>query len=268
MGCTMVKYNPANKATQGSPDEGDDDGSMEEQRSTSDTVNQMLDNYNEIKERTTRSISETEAYERLPEGAQIRDGKLWVPDRRYSSEYERDMLSFTEAKRQALLTKLENPDASNVEIANEIGHSNSLVGRALNHFGFLLDDPVLLHGFVYQGITSSDYWTVEVGNKVFSFPSREVAEEYVANNWSDSDVVVCSPEDEEVQLSGESEESQPEESQESQESEVEDDTEDEDAEDSGVYVPVSLSLEEIRTLIIDTDDEELQSKLLRQVYEQ
>lgn len=185
MGVAMAKYNPATKAAERAKDP--DDG-KEEEPSESDTVSQMLENYEEYE--THRSRPPTDVLERLPDHAEMQHGELWIPDPEIAYNYHRGKMSLTDMRRRVLLTKLENPDATNVEVANMVECSDSLVSRTTTVFGFLLDDPYLIDAFVYEGLVPTDYFVVRNGDEEFAFPLREQAVKVGKQLWTDEFEVV------------------------------------------------------------------------------
>jgi len=297
VGVAMVKYNPATKAAERAEDLN---GGKEEESSESDIVSQMLENYEEYE--THRSRPQTDVVERLPDHAEMKDGKLWVPDPETAYDFNRNRMSLTELRRRVLLMALENPDATNVEVADIVGCSNSLVSRTKTVFGFLLDDPYLLDAFVYKGQVPSDYFVVRNGDEEFAFPLKEQAVEAGEELWG-GDCQIVAPEDDdavfETEDDSEDESSlSPEELEDSlgpdsetstdssgdDSDDFEDQTERDEPEPSDTgsadhvekdgldeseerIVSLSVTLEEFSSLLRGADDE-LHLRLLQQLYDQ
>jgi len=236
----MAKYNPATKAVERAKNPND---SEEEETPESDTISQMLENYEECK--SYRSRPPTDVLERLPDHAEMQDGKLWIPDPETAYDYNRHKMSLTEKRRRILLTKLENPDVTNIEVADMVGCSDSLVSRTTTVFGFLLDDPYLIDAFVYKGQVPSDYFLVRKGDEEFAFPLREQAVEVGEQLWTDEFEVVR-PEGNVIEHDDEPEDDE-------LDDESEDETEDDESEDESSLSPEELE-DSLKPSSVETTD--------------
>lgn len=179
----MVKYNPVKKATDDMGEETSN-GMAAEESSDDTTVVEMLEKYEEIKNSTDEKISETEAYEHLPQEAVVVDGRLRIPDDRDSSESDFQFL--TEARKKILRAYAESPDCSNAELARRADLSQSFVSRTLSNWDWLLQDPFLFEAFVLEGRQSQDSWRLVQGDVALHVPSKAHAVKQMKQKWAES----------------------------------------------------------------------------------
>ena len=162
-------------------EEGDQDGR--------EVVEQMMSNYEDYREQTDQTASPSSVVPDLPDKFVYEDGKLFTTDKYSKNSKGGDSrISLTEIRKEALMAKVENPDATLQEVAESVGCSGSVVSRAITHFGELLEEPKLFEAFVLEGRAPSDSWKVvhEDGTTVTA-PSKKIAKRKLREMFVEGD---------------------------------------------------------------------------------
>lgn len=120
---------------------------------TEETVDDLLEKYEEVKNGTRCSLSPHEVKEHLPEKACIKEGKLRVE----ASTRDDDYANLTPMRKEIL--RALNRGLSTEEIVNRDIASSSYVSRTRREFDFLLENPALYSAFVEKGRVK-DNWRI------------------------------------------------------------------------------------------------------------
>jgi len=177
---------------------GTDETAQEEagEQETNDeepTVEQMLENLDELKEKRSRSLRPYDVVDQLPTMAKYEDGELKVAVNR---QWEK-VISLTPLRRK-ILSCLEK-GMEQQEIVNRDIASQGYVAKTKNDFGFLLDNPALYDAFVERALRTEDDYIIrgETGEDEIELSKKnkskatKTAERLISNGWDN--VVIEEP---------------------------------------------------------------------------
>jgi len=157
------------------------------------TVEQMLENLDELKEKRSRSLRPYDVVDQLPTMAKYEDGELKVTVNR---DWEK-VISLTPLRRK-ILSCLERGMSPQDVVKQDIA-SQGYVAKTKNDFGFLLDNPALYDAFVERALRTEDDFIIrgETGEDEIELTkknkslSTKTAERLISNGWDN--VVIEEP---------------------------------------------------------------------------
>lgn len=129
----MGKCNPASKQVE----------EMKNEQESDESVDELMEKYNQILEETKRSITPSDVIEYLPENAKMVDDQLVVED---SVRHYADTAKLTQSRKE-ILQELRD-GSTPAEIKEKGVASQSHVSRTKSLFGFILEHPALKEAFL------------------------------------------------------------------------------------------------------------------------